>query len=60
MFIFIYRFVTRRSLETVHVGDYEIPEGVSIQVNALAIHADPDLWGPTDPKEFDPERYGIA
>ncbi|XP_064629920.1 cytochrome P450 3A4-like [Lineus longissimus] len=50
-------FITRQCQEAVQVGDIAIPKGMTVQVHSLAIHADPDLWGPTDPKEFDPERF---
>jgi hypothetical protein len=27
-----------------------------VQANVWSIHYDPDIWGPTDPHVFEPER----
>lgn len=33
--------------------------GLIVRINHLAIHFDNDLWGPTDPKIFYPQRYKL-
>ncbi|CAN1186060.1 Flavonoid 3'-monooxygenase [Linum perenne] len=37
------------------LGGYTIPKGVTVFINAYAIHRDPQLW--TNPLEFIPERF---
>ncbi|CAM8909561.1 unnamed protein product [Rhodiola kirilowii] len=37
------------------VGNYTVPEGVRIFINAWAIHRDPTIW--ENPLEFKPERF---
>ncbi|KAI8005498.1 Cytochrome P450 81C13 [Camellia lanceoleosa] len=37
------------------VGDYDVPQGTTLMVNALAIHRDPKLW--ENPTKFMPERF---
>ncbi|CAN0841949.1 Flavonoid 3'-monooxygenase [Linum grandiflorum] len=37
------------------LSDYTIPKGVTVIINAYAIHRDPQLW--TRPLEFRPERF---
>ena len=34
----------------------DIPEGLEVRVNMLAVHYDSDLWGPVDPFLFYPAR----
>lgn len=35
----------------------DIPVGLVIRVDHLALHYNEELWGPIDPKEFYPLRY---
>ncbi|XP_028079730.1 cytochrome P450 81D11-like [Camellia sinensis] len=37
------------------VGGYDVPQGTTLMVNALAIHRDPKLW--ENPTKFMPERF---
>ena len=36
---------------------YHIPKGCKVQINMIAIHNDPELWGPEPVDQFVPERY---
>ncbi|PWA44605.1 cytochrome P450 [Artemisia annua] len=42
--------------EETKVGNITLPAGTHIQLNALLVHHDRDLWG-DDAKEFNPERF---
>ena len=35
---------------------YHIPKGAKVVVNMIAIHSDPELWGPEPVDQFVPER----
>ncbi|CAN6276042.1 unnamed protein product [Urochloa humidicola] len=48
--------VPRETTEPCTVHGYEIPAGTRVLVNAKAIGADPDAWGP-DAARFVPERH---
>ncbi|KAH6784360.1 cytochrome P450 [Perilla frutescens var. hirtella] len=37
------------------IAGYDIPKGTIVQVNAWAIHRDPNIWD--DPMSFNPERF---
>ena len=39
------------------VRGMEIPEGLEVRANMLAVHYDSELWGPVDPYEFYPARF---
>ena len=54
------RASSRHCYETCQIGGYTIPAGVQIQMNIEAVHMNPDLWGPEDPKKIVPERYTIG
>ncbi|CAI0406223.1 unnamed protein product [Linum tenue] len=47
--------VPHASSEDCVVGEYHLPRGTMLLVNAWAIHRDPNLWD--DPLSFRPERY---
>ncbi|GJX30970.1 cytochrome P450 CYP72A219-like protein [Tanacetum coccineum] len=42
--------------EETKLGNITLPAGTHIQLNALVLHHDRDLWG-DDAKEFNPERF---
>ncbi|KAL6652520.1 hypothetical protein ACP70R_011445 [Stipagrostis hirtigluma subsp. patula] len=48
--------VPRETTEPITVHGCEIPAGTQVLVNAKAIGADPDAWGP-DAARFSPERH---
>ncbi|CAD5111583.1 DgyrCDS885 [Dimorphilus gyrociliatus] len=47
----------RRAMKDVEINNVKIPEGTSVLANVWSIHYNPDIWGPTDPKEFYPNRF---
>ncbi|ELU14194.1 hypothetical protein CAPTEDRAFT_220559 [Capitella teleta] len=49
--------INRRCVESCTINGLTIPEGMVIQANVWNIHYDPDIWGPTDPTVFEPERF---
>ena len=54
----IYNFsvTSRMCSEDTDVCGYHIPKGAKVVVNMLAIHSDPELWGPEPVDQFVPER----
>lgn len=44
-------------MKDVEINNTKIPEGTSVLANVWSIHRNPDIWGPTDPEEFYPERF---
>ncbi|KAH8969605.1 hypothetical protein BDL97_02G042200 [Sphagnum fallax] len=53
--------LTRQAMKDVKLGVWDIPKGLSLHIPILAIHHDPNIWGP-DVHEFKPERFanGVA
>uniref|UniRef100_A0A2N9GXV3 Cytochrome P450 n=1 Tax=Fagus sylvatica TaxID=28930 RepID=A0A2N9GXV3_FAGSY len=49
-------FVARRAMEDLKFGDTCVPKGVDIWIWTLALHRDPEIWGP-DADKFNPERF---
>ncbi|KAA8543914.1 hypothetical protein F0562_021909 [Nyssa sinensis] len=49
-------FISREALQDVKLGKFWIPKGVNIWIWLLALHRDPQLWGP-DADKFNPERF---
>ena len=40
-------------------GGVTIPQGTMVQPDVWSLHYNPEHWGPTDPKKFDPERWVV-
>uniref|UniRef100_A0A182Q5T6 Cytochrome P450 n=1 Tax=Anopheles farauti TaxID=69004 RepID=A0A182Q5T6_9DIPT len=53
--------IGRESIETMMIGDFVIPAGVTLLINILSIHRNKSLWGERaddfDPDRFDPTVY---
>ncbi|KAF2300423.1 hypothetical protein GH714_013136 [Hevea brasiliensis] len=47
---------SRHALQEVKIGNVQVPKGVGIWIFLLALHRDPELWGP-DADVFNPERF---
>ena len=48
---------TRRCTTPTEVKGIKIPVGLSVTIDVLALHYDPELYGPVDPNIFYPSRY---
>ncbi len=48
--------MTRLCSEDTVVKGVSIPKGARVFVNGLALHNDPELWGPEPVEQFVPER----
>lgn len=48
-------FMGRRALETVRVGQFELPPGAEVVYSAATLHRDPAYF--PDPLRFDPDRW---
>jgi len=48
--------VARRCTKSTTIKGLEIPLDMTICADVLSIHYDAEIWGPTDPKIFSPER----
>ncbi|KAJ8752768.1 hypothetical protein K2173_008503 [Erythroxylum novogranatense] len=48
--------VQRQAREDIRVNELTIPNGTNMWIDVVAMHHDPDLWGP-DVNEFKPERF---
>ncbi|CAF4195293.1 unnamed protein product [Adineta steineri] len=53
--------ITRESNASVNVCGHQIEkgDGCVILPDVYSIHYDTDIWGPQDPKLFDPERHSV-
>ena len=51
--------VARRCTSATNVCGIEIPLDLSIVVDVMSLHMDPDIWGPKDPNEFYPLRLVV-
>uniref|UniRef100_A0A182NMS8 Cytochrome P450 n=1 Tax=Anopheles dirus TaxID=7168 RepID=A0A182NMS8_9DIPT len=53
--------IGRETIETMRLGDFFIPAGVTLLINILSIHRNKELWGERadvfDPDRFDPMVY---
>jgi cytochrome P450 len=45
----------RRSIKSVHMGGFTLPQGAEVLVNLPTLHRDPHLF--VDPMRFDPDRW---
>jgi cytochrome P450 family 3 subfamily A len=50
------RFVNRRCTKATVVKGIQIPEDMTVVVDVLSIHYNPEYWGSVDPNEFYPLR----
>ena len=48
--------VSRQALKDVKLGNLDVPKDVNVWITLLALHRDPEFWGP-DANEFNPERF---
>ncbi|ELT90964.1 hypothetical protein CAPTEDRAFT_154438 [Capitella teleta] len=49
--------VTRRCVETCTINDLVVPRDMAIHANVWDVHYNANIWGATDPKIFEPERF---
>ena len=47
----------RRCVKDTEVKGIEMTRDLIVRIDHMAIHFDPDLWGPIDPNVFDPSRH---
>nr|AHL88982.1 cytochrome p450 3045A1 [Brachionus koreanus] len=52
--------VARRCVKQTTVKGINMTPGLIVRIHHFAIHFDPVLWGPIDPKEFFPLRHKVA
>ena len=50
--------ISRRALVEVEIHGIKIPAGTQVSVFPIQVHRSPEWW--TEPKQFDPERFGPA
>ncbi|CAF0997330.1 unnamed protein product [Adineta steineri] len=51
--------ITRESNASVNICGHQIEKGCVILPDVYSVHYDTDIWGPQDPKLFDPERHSV-
>ncbi|CAL1679447.1 unnamed protein product [Lasius platythorax] len=47
--------ILRKLAEDVKLGDYTLPKDVTVALDVLLTHTNPEVW--SDPKKFDPDRF---
>jgi len=47
----------RRCVKDTEIKGIKMTRDLIVRIDHMAIHFDPDLWGPTDPYVFDPLRH---
>jgi cytochrome P450 len=48
--------MSREALRDMKFGNINVPKGVTVWTLLVALHQDPDIWGP-DANNFNPERF---
>lgn len=43
-------------MEPTTINGIDFPKNLTIEVDVLSVHYDPDIYGPVDPNEFYPQR----
>lgn len=52
-------YTVRQAKQNVQLGSFVIPKGLSVFINIVGLHGDPDIWGEDDAYEFNPERFHV-
>eukprot|EP01018_Ginkgo_biloba_P032786 Gb_24246 [translate_table: standard] len=50
-------YTVRQAREEMQLGGYVIPKGMSVFINIVGMHEDPDIWGHHDVYQFNPLRF---
>lgn len=50
-------YTVRQAKQDIKVGKVELPKGMSVFINIVGMHHDPDIWGYNDVFSFNPERF---
>lgn len=54
-------YTVRQAKQDVQLGSaLVIPKGMSVFINIVGMHGDPDIWGEDDVYEFNPQRFDIT
>eukprot|EP00253_Pinus_taeda_P026607 PITA_26607 len=50
-------YTVRQAKQDVQLKSFAIPKGMSVFINIVGMHGDPDIWGEEDVYEFNPQRF---
>jgi cytochrome P450 len=48
--------VARKCTKATNIKGIDFPTDLTIAVDVMSVHFDPEIWGPVDPNEFYPAR----